>query len=229
MGLPLENSPRPSQWSAWLPGFPLLPHGPLEASYVPRKERARMPGRFDYRPTCHIPSESIIATGNCELRGGLPVYSRKHPAPRSLGQWERMTRAPSLWNCERAYSLFPNRVCNDFTRAQVRLEVALYEDLCFAIRNRELLRVEDVRTLRSTIYSYVPSAGYRYYNQRKVTIGCYRETGVLGHLVRLFLRGKSRNLSIRDKLLVGMDELATPPALAKRGRHQVTWFRPSVR
>lgn len=228
MGVPLDKSPRPSQWSAWLPGRPLLPHGPLEAQNLPIKgERGKMPNKYDYRSYRQIPSDSIIESGNCAFRGGLPVYSRKHPAPRSLGQWERMKLAPSLWNCERDYSLYPNRVCNDFTRAQVGLEVALYEDLCFAIRNREKLRVEDVRTLRSTIYSYVPSAGYRYYNQRKVTIGCYRETGVLGHLVRLFLRGKGRNLSIRDKLLVGMDELATPPALAKHRRGQVTWFRRS--
>lgn len=227
-GLPLRDLKRPSQWSAWLPGSPLLPHGPLEAEKT-RRGPGEVPGRFGYRPERKISPLSIIATGNCEMYGVLPLYSRFHPAPRSLGQWERMSHAPAfIGNCERDYSLFPNRVCNDFARAQVELESRLLEDLRFAIRNRELLRVEDVRTLRSQIYSYVPSAGYRYYNRRLVRLKNYRETGVLGHLVRLFLRGKKRKLSIRDKLLVGMDELATPLAVAKQGRHQVTWCRPCV-
>jgi len=134
-----------------------------------------------------------------------------------------MTSAPTLGSTGREYSLYPNRVFNDYTRAQVRLEVALYEDLCFAIRNRELLRVSDVHTLRSQIYSYAPLKGYTKYNPQKVKLRDYRETGSLGHLVRLFLRGKKRNLSIRDKLLVGMDGLALPKAKARHTFNRVTW------
>lgn len=179
--------------------------------------------RFGYRTEKGIPLESIIGTAKCQVTGILPVYSALHPAPRSLGQWERMTSAPTLGSTRREYSLYPNRVFNDYTRAQVRFETALYEDLCFAIRNRELLRVSDVHTLRSQIYAYAPLKGYTKYNPQKVKLRDYRETGSLGHLVRLFLRGKKRNLSVRDKLLVGTDGLALPKAKARHTRSHVTW------
>jgi hypothetical protein len=221
-GLPLDDATRPSQWSAWLPGRSPLPCGPRRAFKAPRVLEED-PTRFGYRIEKGIPLDSIIETAKCELTGKLPVYSHMYPAPRSLGQWERMTVAPSLGANNREYSLYPNRIFNDYTKAQVRLEVALYEDLCFAIRNRELLRVQDVSTLRSKIYSYSPNKGYTKYNPQKVTIKDYGSTGVLGHLVRLFLRGKKRNLSIRDKLLVGMDGLATPKAIAKFTRSHLRW------
>jgi len=221
-GLPLRDSPRPSQWSAWLPGLPLLPQGPQESHKRKLREGEKV-GRFDYRVEQPISLSSIIGTAKCEMVGKLPIYSHKHPAPRSLGQWERMTSAPSLGRGCREYAIYPNRIFNDYTRAQVRFETALYEDLCFAIRNRELLRVSDVRTLRSKIYAYAPLKGYTKYIPQKVTIKDYRETGKLGHLVRLFLRGKDRNLSIRDKLLIGMDGLATPKAIAKFTRSHLRW------
>jgi hypothetical protein len=221
-GLPLRDSTRPSQWSAWLPGLPLLQHGPSEA-IKPKIKDAEVRTRFGYRPDVGISLQSIIATAKCEINGILPVYSHLHPAPRSLGQWERMTSAPTLGSTRREYSLYPNRIFNDYTKAQVRLEVALCEDLCFAIRNRELLRVSDVRTLRSKIYEYAPLKGYTKYNPQKVKLRDYRETGSLGHLVRLFLRGKKRNLSVRDKLLVGTDGLASPKAKARHTHSHVTW------
>jgi hypothetical protein len=221
-GLPLRDSPRPSQWSAWLPGLPLLPQGPQQAQKSKLREEEKV-GRFDYRTEQLISPLSIIATAKCEMVGRLPIYSHLHPAPRTLGQWERMTTAPSLGKGCRQYALYPNRIFNDYSRAQVRFETALLEDLSFAIRNRELLRVQDVRTLRSKIYEYAPLKGYTKCDSQKVSVKDYRGTGILGHLVRLFLRGKDRNLSIRDKLLVGMDGLATPKAVAKFTRSHFQW------
>jgi len=221
-GLPLRDSQRPSQWSAWLPGLPLLPHGPQQAQKSELREE-EMVGRFDNRDDQPISLRSLLATAKCEMAGRLPVYSHINPAPRNLSQWERMALAPTLGSREREYTIYPNRIFSDYSRAQVRFETALYEDLCFSIRNRELLRVSDVRMLRSKIYAYAPLKGYTKYNPAKVSIKDYRSTGILGHLVRLFLRGKDRNLSIRDKLLVGMDGLATPKAVAKLGRGHIMW------